>query len=945
MYTLKTEHSFDAAHFLYGYEGKCSNIHGHRWRVVAEVSSDELETTGQNRGMYVDFGDLKKDLKEIVDYLDHCLIIETGSLKETTLKALQDENFRIIQFAFRPTAENMAKYFYDKMSGNFEQKIGFDQIRQLLKGKCLSTLGEERVDEMTFSDNYDEINQRLEQVVEFVRITQEEEDFPAQYFFDVRPSLKRIRVEGMYMDEQELFDLRRSLETIRDIVRFLQQSDEEEETENSPYPALRELAGDILVFPQLIARIDSILDKFGKIKDNASAELLRIRRELSATTGSISRSLNSILRAAQSEGYVDKDVTPTMRDGRLVIPVAPGMKRKIRGIVHDESATGKTVFIEPAEVVEANNRIRELEGEERREIIRILTEFSATVRPQVPALLSSYEFLAEIDFIRAKALFGIDIKGLKPSFENKQIVDWFQAVHPLLQMSLAKHDKKVVPLDIILTRDKRILLISGPNAGGKSVCLKTVGLLQYMLQCGMLVSMHERSHAGIFSHIFIDIGDEQSIEDDLSTYSSHLTNMKMMLKSCNGESLILIDEFGGGTEPQIGGAIAEAVLKRFNLKGTFGVITTHYQNLKHFAEDHEGVVNGAMLYDRHEMRALFQLQIGNPGSSFAVEIARKIGLPEEVIADASEIVGSEYIQSDKYLQDIVRDKRYWETKRQNIRKREKQMEDTIARYEQEIQELERSRKEILKKAKEEAERLLQESNAKIENTIRTIKEAQAEKERTRTARQELSDFKQQVENLEKTALEEKITRKMEKLREKQERKKDKKAKQANAPETPVAPKVRPIEAGDYVRIKGQTSVGQVMEISGKNAVVMFGLMKTNVKADRLERTDAPKAAPLSNKATFVSSETQDRMYEKKLNFKQDIDVRGMRGDEAIQAVTYFIDDAILVGVSRVRILHGTGTGILRTLIRQYLATVPGVAHFQDEHVQFGGAGITVVDLK
>ena len=634
-----------------------------------------------------------------------------------------------------------------------------------------------------------------------------------------------------------------------------------------------------------------------------------------------------------------------MRDGRLVIPVAPGMKRKIRGIVHDESATGKTVFIEPAEVVEANNRIRELEGEERREIIRILTEFSATVRPQVPALLSSYEFLAEIDFIRAKALFGIDIKGLKPSFENKQIVDWFQAVHPLLQMSLAKHDKKVVPLDIILTRDKRILLISGPNAGGKSVCLKTVGLLQYMLQCGMLVSMHERSHAGIFSHIFIDIGDEQSIEDDLSTYSSHLTNMKMMLKSCNGESLILIDEFGGGTEPQIGGAIAEAVLKRFNLKGTFGVITTHYQNLKHFAEDHEGVVNGAMLYDRHEMRALFQLQIGNPGSSFAVEIARKIGLPEEVIADASEIVGSEYIQSDKYLQDIVRDKRYWETKRQNIRKREKQMEDTIARYEQEIQELERSRKEILKKAKEEAERLLQESNAKIENTIRTIKEAQAEKERTRTARQELTDFKQQVENLEKAALEEKIARKMEKLREKQERKKDKKAKQANTPETPVAPKVRPIEAGDYVRIKGQTSVGQVMEISGKNAVVMFGLMKTNVKADRLERTDAPKAAPLSSKATFVSSETQDRMYEKKLNFKQDIDVRGMRGDEAIQAVTYFIDDAILVGVSRVRILHGTGTGILRTLIRQYLATVPGVAHFQDEHVQFGGAGITVVDLK
>lgn len=832
---------------------------------------------------------------------------------------------------------------------NFEQKIGFDQIRQLLKIKCLSTLGEERVDQMDFSDDYNEINRRLEQVTEFVRITQEEDDFPNQYFFDVRPSLKRIRVEGMYMDEQELFDLRRSLETIRDIVRFLQQTDDEEDTDNdethSPYPALHELAGDIMVFPQLITRINNILDKFGKVKDNASSELLRIRRELASTTGSISRSLNNILRAAQSEGYVDKDVAPTMRDGRLVIPVAPGMKRKIRGIVHDESATGKTVFIEPAEVVEANNRIRELEGEERREIIRILTEFSATVRPQVPAILQSYEFLAEIDFIRAKALLGIEFKAIKPSFENRQVIDWFEAVHPLLQMSLAKHNKKVVPLDIELNTGQRILLISGPNAGGKSVCLKTVGLLQYMLQCGMLVSMHERSHAGIFSSIFIDIGDEQSIEDDLSTYSSHLTNMKNMMKYCNEKSLILIDEFGGGTEPQIGGAIAEAVLKRFNAKKTFGVITTHYQNLKHFAEDHEGVVNGAMLYDRHEMRALFQLQIGNPGSSFAVEIARKIGLPEEVIADASEIVGSEYIQSDKYLQDIVRDKRYWETKRQNIRKREKIMEETIARYEKELEELDKSRKEILKKAREDAEQLLQESNAKIENTIRTIKEAQAEKERTRTARQELTDFRQQIEDENKAAMEEKIARKMEKLREKQERKKDKKSKQASQPAVQPVPKVIPLQAGDYVRIKGQTSVGQLIEINGKNAVVMFGLMKTNVKADRLERTDAPKQTLNTAKATFVSSETQDRMYEKKLNFKQDIDVRGMRGDEAIQAVTYFIDDAILVGVSRVRILHGTGTGILRTLIRQYLATVPGVAHFQDEHVQFGGAGITVVDLK
>ena len=830
---------------------------------------------------------------------------------------------------------------------NFEQKIGFDQIRQLLKEKCLSTLGEERVTDMVFSDRFNEVEERLDQVTEFVRILQEEDNFPAQYFFDVRPSLKRIRVEGMYLDEQELFDLRRSLETIRDIVRFLQKSENEEEEETtSPYPCLKRLAGDITVFPQLIGKINGILSPYGKIKDNASAELARIRRELASTMGSISRSLNSILRNAQSEGVVDKDVTPTMRDGRLVIPVAPALKRKIKGIVHDESASGKTVFIEPAEVVEANNRIRELEGDERREIIRILMEFSNLLRPSIPDVLLSYEFLAEIDFIRAKALFSEQITGLKPAFENKQVIDWTMAVHPLLQLSLAKHGKKVIPLDIELNEKQRILIISGPNAGGKSVCLKTVGLLQYMLQCGLLIPMHERSHAGIFSNIFIDIGDEQSIEDDLSTYSSHLTNMKIMMKNCNERSLILIDEFGGGTEPQIGGAIAEAVLKRFNQKQTFGVITTHYQNLKHFAEDHDGVVNGAMLYDRHLMQALFQLQIGNPGSSFAVEIARKIGLPEDVISDASEIVGSEYINADKYLQDIVRDKRYWEGKRQTIRQREKHMEETIARYQTEIEELQKSRKEMM-----------QEANARIENTIRAIKEAQAEKEKTRQIRQELNDFRESLDTLTAKEQEEKIARKIEKLKEKQNRKKEKKANKnqentlsaqalAEQQAKKEAERLAAIVPGSYVKIKGQTSVGEVLEINGKKAIVAFGSIKTTVKLDRLERTNAqPKQADVSTKSTYISSQTQDSMYEKKLNFKQDIDVRGMRGDEALQAVTYFIDDAILVGMSRVRILHGTGTGILRTLIRQYLQTVPGVSHFADEHIQFGGAGITVVDLS
>ena len=827
---------------------------------------------------------------------------------------------------------------------NFEQKIGFDQIRQLLKEKCLSTLGEERVTDMTFSDQHDKVEELLNQVMEFVRIIQEEDSFPDQFFFDVRPSLKRVRIEGMYLDEQELFDLRRSLETIRDIVRFLHRNEEEEESD-CPYPSLKRLAGDIAVFPQLIGKIDSILNKYGKIKDNASTELARIRRELASTMGSISRSLNSILRSAQSEGYVDKHVVPTMRDGRLVIPVAPGLKRKIKGIVHDESASGKTVFIEPAEVVEANNRIRELEGDERREIIRILTEFSNVLRPSIPEILQSYEFLAEIDFIRAKSYFAIQTNALKPALENEQLLDWTMAVHPLLQLSLSKHGKKVVPLDIELNQKQRILIISGPNAGGKSVCLKTVGLLQYMLQCGMPVPMHERSHAGIFSNIFIDIGDEQSIEDDLSTYSSHLTNMKVMMKSCDGHSLILIDEFGGGTEPQIGGAIAEAVLKRFNQKKTFGVITTHYQNLKHFAEDNEGVVNGAMLYDRHLMQALFQLQIGNPGSSFAVEIARKIGLPEDVIADASEIVGSEYINADKYLQDIVRDKRYWEGKRQTIRQREKHMEETIARYQTEMEELQKSRKEIIRQAKEEAERLLQESNARIENTIRAIKEAQAEKEKTRLVRQELNDFRASVNELASKEQEDKIARKMEKLKEKQNRKKEKKQVSESQTPSPHPPKITPITIGEHVKIKGQSAIGEVLEINGKNtAVVGFGSIKTTVKLDRLERTNAAPQKQEPAKSTFVSSQTHDQMYEKKLGFKQDIDVRGMRGDEALQAVTYFIDDAILVGMGRVRILHGTGTGILRTLIRQYLDTVPGVRHFADEHVQFGGAGITVVDL-
>lgn len=817
---------------------------------------------------------------------------------------------------------------------NFEQKTGFDKVRRLISDKCLSPLGQERVAEMEFSADYTTVIERLEQTDEFVRILHGDVEFPASFFFDVRYSLKRIRPEGTWLDEKELFDLKRSLQTINDIVRFFRPTEEEE----IAYPALTALAGDILVFPQLIGKIDSILDKFGKVKDNASPTLAQIRKEITATMSGISRSLQSILRSAQSEGVVDKDVTPTMRDGRLMIPVAPAFKRKIKGIVHDESASGKTVFIEPEVVVEANNRVRELEGDERREIMKILTEFTNIVRPMVPDILQSYEFMADIDFIRAKALFAEQVKGIKPVVENIQQVDWARAVHPLLYLSLQKQDKQVIPLDITLSEEKRILIISGPNAGGKSVCLKTVGLLQYMMQCGLLIPLHESSRTGIFSRIFIDIGDEQSIENDLSTYSSHLTNMKYFVRNCDEKTIILIDEFGSGTEPQIGGAIAEALLDRFNRNRSFGVITTHYQNLKHFAEDTEGIVNGAMLYDRHLMQPLFKLSIGNPGSSFAVEIARKIGLPEDVIADASAKVGSDYIDMDKYLQDIVRDKRYWESKRHNIRQREKKLEDITSRYEKDLEEVNKQRKEIMREAKAEAQRILAEANAKIENTVREIKEAQAEKEQTKLARKALEEFKTSIESTGEE--DDKIARKMAKLQERKERKKQKQ----NAPPTKQAFNRDVIEVGDNVRLKGQVSAGTVMELQGKQAVVAFGMIKSTVKLEQLEKVSKGQIKKEIQKSTFVSVGTTDHMHEKKLNFKQEIDVRGMRGDEALQAVTYFIDDAIQVGAGRVRILHGTGTGILRQLIRDYLHSVPGVEHYHDEHVQFGGAGITVVEL-
>ena len=815
---------------------------------------------------------------------------------------------------------------------HIEQKIAFTSIRQLLKNKCVSTLGEEKVVEIQFSSDYADVMRLLSQTDEMLRVlTTDADELPIGDFYDVRPALSRVRIEGLFLDELEVFDLRRALEAVRRLVAFFTKHEAE------VYPHLYELVNGVETFPLIINRIDSILNKFGKIKDNASNELARIRKDVFQVQSSISRTLNSILRQAQADGYVEKDVAPTMREGRLVIPVSPAFKRKVNGIVHDESATGKTVFIEPQQVVESNNRLRELEGEERREIMRILVEFTNFVRPHTEEIFASQYFLGQIDFLRAKALFALDINAIKPRVDDCCQLEWAKAIHPILFLSLKKQRKSIVPLDITLNEKQRILLISGPNAGGKSVCLKTVVLLQYMLQCGLLVSLHDSSRAGIFERLFIDIGDEQSIENDLSTYSSHLLNMKYFIKNSNEKTLLLIDEFGTGTEPMIGGAIAEATLERFNRNLAFGVITTHYSNLKHYAEDAVGIVNGAMLYDRQHLQPLFQLSIGNPGSSFAVEIARKIGLPEDLIAEAADKVGAEHLDYDKHLQDIVRDKRYWENKRQQIRQKEKKLEETLEKYEAEMASIDRQRKDITNKAKDEAKNLLSEANAKIENTIRQIKEAEAEKEKTRLVRKELDDFKAKIGK-------EETTTGRDRSRPVQQPKivinKD---RSRPAPAQIIESEI--LKIGANVRMKGQTATGKIIEIQDKQAIVAFGQMKSTVKLSKLETVSNTQLKKEKHKFESLGSTTTDEVRQRKLTFKSEIDVRGMRGDEALQAVMYFIDDAVMVGVASVRILHGTGTGALRQMIRQYLGTIHGVKTYRDEHIQFGGAGITVVEFE
>lgn len=815
---------------------------------------------------------------------------------------------------------------------NFEAKIGFSTVRKEINSRCISTMGQYCCEQMHFTSRYDEVMLWLNQTNEFLSILQTKREFPLNYYFDMRSTLKAISVPGSHLSAESLFNLQRSLATVSEIGRFFERSDD---GNASPYPNLARLAKTMQSFPEIVNEIGRILDKNGNIKDNASPLLQELRRAIASATASINGLLRKVINAGREAGYLDKDTTPSVRDGRLVIPVSPMHKRKLRGIVHDESASGRTIFIEPEEVVETNNRIREAEAEVKREIVRILTEVTDMIRPHAEELLATYRVLGLIDFIRAKAVFAQDIDGQMPHIEKEPHVELYHAIHPALLLSLREQGKEVVPLNIELNREQRILLISGPNAGGKSVCLKTVGVVQYMMQCGVLPTVYYNSHMGIFNSIFIDIGDQQSIEDDLSTYSSHLQNMKMFLNRGDKRSLVLIDEFGSGTEPQIGGAIAQAILEQLNKSRIMGVITTHYQNLKQFADEAPGIVNGAMLYDRQKMKPLFQLSIGYPGSSFAIEIARKTGIPHEVIDKASEIVGSDYINMDKYLLDIVRDRKYWENKRYDIHQKEKKLNAIAEQYNERLEKLNNEYKAIIKQAREEAQDIIAKSNSKVEQTIKGIKEVQAHKEQTKLVRQQLEDFKQRLAEEGESELKDL----------KPMRPVTKQPKQGKAKKNHIAkPDMNaPLQTGDNVLLKGGAStVGTVITVDEKYAVVAFGSIKTRVETSRLERTlrkDTVREKP------SITKSTADDIRHRQLHFKPEIDVRGMRADEAVQAVIYFIDDAIQFTYKTVRILHGTGTGALKEAIRMYLNTVPDVKNYHDEHVQLGGAGITVVNLE
>lgn len=820
---------------------------------------------------------------------------------------------------------------------DFESKIGFDLLRKAVLDLCKSEMGKNEVMNMTFSSDFAFISTELEKVREMMHIISSQLPLPLDTLHDVVAYLLEIKAEGSYMTATRLNQLLAMMRMMDNLVQFFKKS-RDAESGVTPLPQLDKEFSEIMTFPLLINEVEKCINKYGEIKDSASIELKEIRGQIRSSQGSMQRAMRKVLDRAISAGIVDKDASPSIRDGRMVLPVIAGNKRSIQGIIHDESATGKTVFIEPAEVVEAGNKLRELEMEERREIVTILRRIADEIRPHIDNIIESCHFIGRLDFLRAKGLIAIDLGAQMPNISDFPEIEWYHAVHPGLVMTLRPQGREIVPLNLTLTKEKRILIISGPNAGGKSVCLKTTAVIQYMLQCGLMPTLYSNSHVGIFKNIFIDIGDEQSFENDLSTYSSHLRNMKFFVNRSGKDTLILADEMGSGTEPQIGGALAQAILKELGKSGCMGIVTTHYQNLKTFADAEPGFVNGAMLYDRQHLEPTFELSVGIPGSSFALDIAAKTGLPRYIIDDAKEIVGSDYVNLDKYISEITRDRRYWANKRQNIREKEAKLDVLLSKYEETAGDLKAQRKAIINDARKEAKEILDGVNAKIERTILEIRNAAAEKEKTKELRKNLNEFKQKVLDSDNDNSENNVPKALAGLKHK--------SRNNLKSEVKVNKLVKdePLKVDDFVKLDGNSTTGKILSIQGKKAEVAFGALRTIVNLDKLKPASKPKESVLSASSSY-STTTSQESRNRQLNFKNEIDVRGMRADEALQAVTYFMDDAIQFNISRVRILHGTGHGILKTLIREQLRANPSVKSFGDEDVRFGGAGITVVDLK
>ncbi|MBR2423872.1 MAG: Smr/MutS family protein [Tidjanibacter sp.] len=822
-----------------------------------------------------------------------------------------------------------------------EQRLGFDRIRTQLVERCSTHRGATLMQEVEFSTDAAEVDYRQGLTEEFRLALQMEQEFPNGELVDFGAEVSKLAVEGTFLEGEELLQLRVGLKMVGEAAGFFGAHQER-------YPLGAAMSQGVKAFPEIVGHIDTIIDRHGEVRDGASPELYDLRRSIRSHEGQAAKRLQAVLAEAIRQGIVDADASLSVREGRTVIPVSASNKRKLKGFVHDESATGKTVYIEPVEVVEINNALKELEYAARREEIRILTELAAYIRPHSEELAASGEYLAQFDMVRAKARWAVSNGAYKAIVSEDGVLRLVDARHPLLQQSHAKEHKEVVPLDLVLNPQRRILVISGPNAGGKSVCLKTVGLLQYMFQCGVPVPASSVSELPIFEAIYIDIGDQQSIDNDLSTYSSHLLNMKRMLSGTSERTLILIDEFGTGTEPVIGGAIAEAMLERFLERGTYGVITTHYTNIKYFASNHRGVANGAMMFDVQNIRPLFRLEMGEPGSSFAIEIARKIGLPEELIRSASEKAGSEVISLERQLREVARNRNYWEQKRERIRIADRRVEEMESEYAERLAALKEERAAIIRQAKEDAKGILEQTNRTIENTVRIIRESQAEKETTRLARREIEALKENVINGVDylSAESEKVEREMEKIERRRQKRAERKAQRGEAVSEPKVeePKVLPVVVGAKVRIVGQEGVGEVVSMKGKKATVAIGNITTTIAIDRLEaisNSEFKKQTRPTTARTVVSVDISSR----KLAFKDNIDIRGMRAMEALEAVQDFIDDAIMVGIGSVTILHGKGTGALKEEVRKYLRYIPQVASATDDHPDRGGAGITVVKFK